>query len=450
MDKAATEVAKTSLGEDGASAGDLLRSASFLERLEHARAQRERVLAQRAQNPDSSNDLRALHKPWEKIAPNGQGKGTPVARPAFRDLVPFEKAAHAEPASEPAAHGILVSTPVADPAEQPQTERRKAFAGWRMSAGFAFGAVLGLTLTWAMPVLLDRGTGRGADDPVPPTSAVIPAPVAAGSVAPVLPEPTADSPAAIGVQSATAPATLGAAPATLVLMDAPPDNTVTAQSPAPPPLIAFVPPEGLAPTPPPLQPSGAPQFTDATPATVAPVGLGAITGADLPPVRQALAPVMQDVAGLAVASPDAPIGQPDLAALNIHILAPAGAPRDTTDALVATLTDAGYTATEATHVAVTVRQSHVRYYHAADAAAAQALAAMVGAKARDFTTIDPLPPVGLIEVWIAGETPEPVTKKKKTQKKKPPAAPKQSTSEQQQLQDLRDRLLKELQNGASP
>ena len=51
---------------------------------------------------------------------------------------------------------------------------------------------------------------------------------------------------------------------------------------------------------------------------------------------------------------------------------------------------------------------------------------------------------------VSGEPPEPVTKKKKTHKKKPPAAPKQSTSEQQQLQDLRDRLLKELQNGASP
>lgn len=460
MDKSATEVAKTSVGEDGANADVLLRSASFVERLEHARAQRERVLAERAQNSDTANDLTALSKPWEKTAFGEQGKATPVARPVFRGPVPFEKPPQKDPVPYAVAHSIPVLTPASKPPESTPTQRRKAFVGWRLSAGFVFGTALGLTLTWALPAFLHWASGQGAGDPAPQASVVVPAhvapvaPVAAGSVEPVQANPTPDSPTAISAHNATATPPIVAAPATLVLTDTPTDSTMVAQSPAPAPLIAFVPPEGLAPNPPPLPPGGSPRLADATPATDAPVRLVALTGPDLPLVSQTLpaAPAIlgADEAEIAVASLDLPKPHPNLAALSIHVLTPASAPPDATDALVSTLKDAGYTVTEAAHVAVAVRQSHVRYYHVADAAAAQALAAKVGTKVRDFTTFDPLPPVGVIEVWIAGKTPEPVVKKKKIQKKKPPSAPTQSASEQQQLQDLRDRLLKELQNSTSP
>ena len=51
---------------------------------------------------------------------------------------------------------------------------------------------------------------------------------------------------------------------------------------------------------------------------------------------------------------------------------------------------------------LTIGDTHLRYYHAEDAAAADALAAEIGASARDFTSYTPRPDPGLIEVWVAG------------------------------------------------
>lgn len=120
------------------------------------------------------------------------------------------------------------------------------------------------------------------------------------------------------------------------------------------------------------------------------------------------------------------------------------------DKLAASLTQAGYRVTETAAVDAAITKTQVRFYHAADADAAAALAKKIDGPARDFTTFDPLPPAGTIEVWIAAKAPPPPpAPKKKKPAKIAKAAPPPGPSEAQQLQALRDKLLKELQNNAS-
>jgi hypothetical protein len=53
----------------------------------------------------------------------------------------------------------------------------------------------------------------------------------------------------------------------------------------------------------------------------------------------------------------------------------------------------------------TIRETHVRFYHPEDRAAAEVLAAQFSAEARDFTAYSPRPEAGLLEVWLAGRAP---------------------------------------------
>jgi hypothetical protein len=50
-----------------------------------------------------------------------------------------------------------------------------------------------------------------------------------------------------------------------------------------------------------------------------------------------------------------------------------------------------------------ISTTHVRYYHVADRGAAEALAGVFDAKARDFTSYLPSPDKGLLELWVSGE-----------------------------------------------
>lgn len=86
----------------------------------------------------------------------------------------------------------------------------------------------------------------------------------------------------------------------------------------------------------------------------------------------------------------------------VYIYAPRRAPRDRANEVVTTLRDAGASVRAPTTTAATIRQTHIRYYHAEDAEAARAAAKIIGADARDFTNYAPSPPVGMLEVWIAG------------------------------------------------
>ena len=56
-----------------------------------------------------------------------------------------------------------------------------------------------------------------------------------------------------------------------------------------------------------------------------------------------------------------------------------------------------------TPVRFKVSETHVRYYHPEDAAAAEALAGILGTEARDHTAFRPRPPDGTVEVFLAGE-----------------------------------------------
>ena len=49
-----------------------------------------------------------------------------------------------------------------------------------------------------------------------------------------------------------------------------------------------------------------------------------------------------------------------------------------------------------------VSSTHVRFFHDSDREAAQTLAETLGANLRDFTSYDPLPPEGFVELWVAG------------------------------------------------
>ena len=55
-----------------------------------------------------------------------------------------------------------------------------------------------------------------------------------------------------------------------------------------------------------------------------------------------------------------------------------------------------------------IATTHVRYYHAVDRGAAEELATLFDAEARDFTSYLPSPDKGFLELWISGEGASPV------------------------------------------
>ncbi|MCB2135853.1 MAG: hypothetical protein KDE08_07895 [Rhodobacteraceae bacterium] len=130
------------------------------------------------------------------------------------------------------------------------------------------------------------------------------------------------------------------------------------------------------------------------------------------------------------------------AAYTVNIHAPGGMADADVEDVVAALTETGFTVSDPARVTFRISSNHVRFYHAADAEAAAALAAEIGGPARDFTTFSPAPPEGLIEVWLAGSTSGAVAKTTTTRKK--PRAP---VSEEAQIQALRDRLIQQLRSG---
>ena len=77
-------------------------------------------------------------------------------------------------------------------------------------------------------------------------------------------------------------------------------------------------------------------------------------------------------------------------------------PEPGAERLPSRLKDAGLTEWTETPIDLTISASHIRYYHAGDASAAQGLADALGIPLRDFTAYTPEPAPGLIEVWVAG------------------------------------------------
>ncbi len=120
------------------------------------------------------------------------------------------------------------------------------------------------------------------------------------------------------------------------------------------------------------------------------------------------------------------------------------APKSVADAELAEAVDrlgaAGVPVRDPSRVGFTVSESNVRYFHAADAEAAAAIADTLDARLRDFTSFAPAPPEGTIEIWLAGKGGSgSTTARKSTNRTLRPL--------DQRLLNLRNRILQQLRNG---
>jgi hypothetical protein len=190
------------------------------------------------------------------------------------------------------------------------------------------------------------------------------------------------------------------------------------------------------------------------------VVLAALTPTDVPLGGFAA----QDAAPTAVAPPPPPVLAPaasprplaprlpelDVAApgsaVTVKILAPTNLADAEVDATQGRLGTAGYLLTDAARVGVTVSDTHVRYYHEGDRAAAEALASAFDGTARDFTRSSDQTPPGTVELWLKGSAPKAV-KANAGKKKASGKARSNGDAKARQMQVLRDRILKELQQG---
>ncbi len=88
----------------------------------------------------------------------------------------------------------------------------------------------------------------------------------------------------------------------------------------------------------------------------------------------------------------------------VHVTAPASIAAPFLETIPATLAAAGAGKTSVVRVNFAVSQTHVRFYHAEDAAGAAQVAQAVNGEARDFTGFTPKPRPGTLEVYIEGDS----------------------------------------------
>lgn len=364
----------------------LLRSQTFQERLEQARAAREQALSARGADDLSGS---TLSKPWDRQRPTGDRRPAPVA------AVPLERAAptlffpeEPRPAANRTAPAELprpaqISPPAETQAVTETAQKPARSPLLRTAVGFTLGVGLGLGIALA---LRPAPAPEAPNSPVPavaapavsvPADAYAPAaplstPAAGDSVATVLPV-AGDAPTQR--QPQTAPVAAGA--------ETPPTTPTDPVLPAPSALAVV----------PDLRASAAPDAAPLAPAS------------DLPAIRTALAltlaaPMGPD-AGASYGTEATSPAHTDLAHLSIKLLSAAAPDDPAVGALGERLTQAGFPAPDMGQVSYKVRETHVRFYHGEDAAAARDLADLIGAEARDFTAADTPPPAGLIELWVA-------------------------------------------------
>jgi hypothetical protein len=88
---------------------------------------------------------------------------------------------------------------------------------------------------------------------------------------------------------------------------------------------------------------------------------------------------------------------------NIVLHIPNGAQRSDATKLLGAAVGAGFEIADIQSAAFTISRTNVRYFHERDAQAARALASAIGGKFRDFTSFEPSPDPGVIEIWLEGE-----------------------------------------------
>ena len=488
MNKVATDVAAPSSDGELPAVEELLIAGSFAERLEKARAQREIVLALRAQNSETDPGLTVLRKPWEKAGPDTKATPKPhVLAPLDPPVDPIEAGATIrfplgkaviKPA-EPDAAQSGVSGDTATAGSEIQTDTLRRLGVKRLSAGFVLGLAVGGGLMWLIPFLQDAvlTTGlfdrqqaatlaaTGDQDTLPshtPVGVLVSAPSVETAIPPtphfaadpLVDGPTVVVPIADTLSTAVLPVALNWGVVQSDLPVSAPERLPTVLNVAPlDPILAVLE------VPEPLSLDGAvASLAPARNVAVAPATLSVATeNADLPLDRQLLPAALTPSDVVSVDSRKTALdgGPGGFASVTVHVLAAIGASDAELGTVADVLRDGGLPAPDPTYVSFKVKKSHVRYYHPDDLEAAGALAEKLRVAARDFTTVTPAPGPGTIEIWLAGkQSAAAVTapaKKKKIVKTKvksqvqPPVA-----SEEQQLQALRDRLLAELRGRANP
>ena len=129
----------------------------------------------------------------------------------------------------------------------------------------------------------------------------------------------------------------------------------------------------------------------------------------------------------------------DVSAYAIHVQAPAGLSEDKLTQFSDALRHTGFVVKPPTRVSYKISKNNIRFYHAEDAEAAKVLAEAVEGTARDFTDFSPSPPLGTIEVFLAGNSPKSSKKPTKRRATAPAANP--------EVTALRNRLLNSLRRG---
>ena len=119
-------------------------------------------------------------------------------------------------------------------------------------------------------------------------------------------------------------------------------------------------------------------------------------------------------------APVAPLAPPQSQVSRVVVHAPVGVTSDRRAWALERLSERGWPIEQAT-TPYTIGETHVRYYHRRDRAAAQDLAALLDAAARDFTNFSPPPEEGLLELWLGGEGAPPQEPPVRTRVVAPPA-----------------------------
>jgi hypothetical protein len=140
----------------------------------------------------------------------------------------------------------------------------------------------------------------------------------------------------------------------------------------------------------------------------------------------------------------------------VRLLVPVEQDATAAEGLAEATKAAGFTIEATDPVSVTIRATHVRFYHAGDGAAAQRLAGSIGSEARDFTSSSVRVPEGTIELWMQGGASGPaikpkvaktkVAKTKQAKAAKPAGKPAKAAAprEDPQVRALRDKVLNKL------
>lgn len=158
---------------------------------------------------------------------------------------------------------------------------------------------------------------------------------------------------------------------------------------------------GLMPSPEPALPE--PEVAAAPTPTPAPAPDAAPEPAAAPADALALRPLARpgDVPPITASAPVLTTWERTRVVVNV----PGGGTTGDVVATEAAIAAAGFPNVQRARVAVAQERPNVRYFHAGDAEAAQALATATGSVARNFTWHTPVPREGYLELWLPGSAP---------------------------------------------